>query len=181
MARTIASDFYQAFRFAVSISTPGDTIIEAQAGFQNVTTPEVSLEAAEYRDGQTVWTRKYPGVPTVADSTLQQGVAAVGTEVDNMASGSPFLSWILAAINGQQFRSDLYYWHIHIGDGFPPDTASPAASRLITLHEAFPMRVKPDGDFDSTSSEVSLAEMDVACERISVDTSTPGTAVTINP
>jgi len=173
MARTIASDFYQSFRYVVSISTPGQEYIEAQAGFQNITTPEVSIESAEYRDGQTIWTRKYPGVPTVSDSTLQQGVAAIGTDPGSVAHGSPFLDWILAAIEGRQFRSELNYWHVHIADGFPPTDAS--ASRVITLHEAFPMRVKPDGDFDSTSSEISLREMDVSCEKITVSVAVPGT------
>jgi len=172
MARAINTDFYQAFRFAVSLDDVAGQYLEAQAGFNNVTIPEISTEASEYRDGQTIWTKKYPGPPTVSDSTLQQGVAAIGAGV---AKGNPFFNWMMAAIEGRRYRSDITIWHIHLGDGFPPaDIVNPASSRAITLYECFPIRVKPDGDLDATSGEVSLREIDVACERIEVSSVEPG-------
>lgn len=173
MPRALNTDFYQSFRFAVSTDATVGALIEAQAGFNNVTTPELSAEAVEYRDGQTLYTRKQPGLPTVSDSTLQRGVAAIGAPA---ATPSPFLAWILAAIEGRAYRGELTYWHIHLGDGFPvADPANPVASRAITLHECFPIRVKADADFDATSAEVSITEMDVACEYITVAASPVGT------
>ncbi|NIN63243.1 MAG: hypothetical protein GTO63_00710, partial [Anaerolineae bacterium] len=58
---------------------------------------------------------------------------------------------------------------------------NPGASRCVVLYEAFPIRVKPDGDFDATSAEVSLREMDLACEYIGVDAVEPGPGQVANP
>jgi len=182
MARALNTDYYQAFRFAVSLESPGSNFIQAQAGFNNVTIPELSVEATEYRDGITVYTKKQPGLPTVSDSTWQQGVAATGNTAVGQAS--PFFNWMLAAINGEAYRANVTLWHIHLADGFPlPDNATPGSSRAIVLYEAFPIRVKPDGDFDATSAEVSMREIDVCCEYLGVAAVEPavGAVATVGP
>ena len=174
MARSITTDFYQSFRFAVSIGTPGSNYITtANAGFNNVTTPELSMESAEYREGTYIWTRKQAGVPTVSDATFQQGISSLGEG----GNGAPFMAWALAAINGAEYRTDITIYSIHRADmaavrgvydtsgKIVMDQLSP--SRGLTLHEAYPIRVKPQADFDATSSEISIREMDVACEYIS--------------
>jgi phage tail-like protein len=171
MGRPVASDFYQAFRYQVSVSSGNDGFLEPAAGFNNITTPELSVEAAEYRDGITTYTKKYPGVPTVSDATFQKGV--ISLHADNPGAGKPFLDWILAAINGNEYRLDLTIDHLHRAD------LVGAASRRLSLYECFPIRVKPDGDLDATSSEIGIREMDVSAERISYqsgDLVVPGTA-----
>jgi hypothetical protein len=178
MARALNTDYYQGFRFAVSLGTPASEFIEVAAGFNNITTPELSLEATEYRDGITIYTKKQVGLPTVADSTWQQGVAS--TASPGYGQASPFLNWLFAAINGAEYRTEVSYWHLHTKDREDFDPTSPSSSRLITLNEAFPIRVKPDGDFDATSAEISMREMDVACESISVAAAVPGVAALAN-
>jgi len=164
MARELVNDFYQAFRFAVVMGSPGDLYIEASAGFNNITVPEVSQEAAEYREGNRVWTVKQPGPPTVGNATFQQGVSNAN------GNGRPFYNWLLAAAGGWEFRSDIEIVHQHRARG-------DIDSRVITLGNAWPSRVKVDGDFDATSAEISLREMDVECEWVQVDAqaiTTPG-------
>ncbi len=172
MPRPIASDFYQAFRFAVSIGTPGsDYITTANAGFNNITTPELSMESAEYREGTYVWTRKQMGVPSVSDATFQQGISSLAEG----GNGAPFMAWALAAINGAEYRTDITIYNIHRADvagardtfDISGKVVGVVGSRALTLHEAYPIRVKPEADFDATSSEVAISEMDVACEYIS--------------
>jgi phage tail-like protein len=166
MPRSLADDFYQAYRFAVAVAPAADAfILEANAGFNNITIPEVSLEAAEYREGTYVYTRKQPGIPTYSDVTMQQGVSSIG----GGGAGTPFFDWILAAIEGREYRADLAVWHLHRADAIDA-----AASRIINLRQAWPMRVKPDGDLDATSSEISLRELDVAIESMDFDVVIPG-------
>lgn len=162
MPRAVNTDFYQAFRFAVALDQVAASYIEANAGFNNITVPEISEEAAEYREGTFTWTQKYPGVPTVSDATFQQGVSSVAAG----GNGRPFYNWILAAINGGEYRSTVTIYHRH-------RTQGDVDSREIILLEAFPIRVKPDGDFDATSSEVSIREMDVSCEEVQVNATAP--------
>jgi phage tail-like protein len=162
MPRAVNTDFYQAFRFAVALDQVAASYIETNAGFNNITIPEISEEAAEYREGSFTWTQKYPGVPTVSDATFQQGVSSVGAG----GNGRPFMNWIMAAINGGEYRSTVTIYHLH-------RTQGDVDSREIVLEEAFPMRVKPDGDLDATSSEVSIREMDVACESVQVNVKSP--------
>lgn len=174
MPRSIASDFYQSYRFAVSIGAPGSDYITTQnAGFNNITTPELSMESAEYREGTYVWTRKQAGVPSISDATFQQGISSLSEG----GNGAPFMAWALAAINGAEYRTDITIYNIHRADVAAVrgvyDTSDKittnqlSASRGLTLHEAYPIRVKPEADFDATSSEISIREMDVACEYIS--------------
>lgn len=159
MARELVNDYYQAFRFQVAFVTPAADYIEAVAGFNNITIPEVSTEAAEYREGNFTWTRKQPGLPTVSNATFQQGVSTVNAG----GNGRPFMNWILASIGGFEYRADIQIIHLHRAN-------NSGDSRVNTLGESFPSRVKPDGDLDATSSEISLREMDVECEWIKVDT-----------
>jgi phage tail-like protein len=162
MARAVNTDFYQAFRFGVSVTEGAVTYIEPNAGFNNITVPEVTMEAAEYREGSFTWTQKYAGVPTVSDATFQQGVSSVAAG----GNGAPFFDWALAAINGSEYRATVTIRHLH-------RTLGDTDSRQIILQEAFPIRVKPDGDLDATSSEVSIREMDVACESVDVQVKAP--------
>lgn len=158
MARALNTDFYQAYRYAVAVGDPASSYIEANAGFNNITIPELSIEASEYREGTYVFTRKQPGIPTVSDATFQKGVSNIAAG----GNGKPFFSWILAAINGAEYRSEISIFHLHRGESVEGD------SRQIILNECFPIRVKPDGDLDATSGEISIQEMDVAAESIDV-------------
>lgn len=179
MARAQVSDPLHGFRFharAGSIAgladidalqpggTPGPGVGDtAEAGFSAITTPEYTVEAVEYREGVKTYTEKYPGIPQTAELTFSRGVARNDTA---------FLAWILAAIEGREYRTDIVIFHAtRAGRTFPHDRASSFPnneSRRYFLFEAFPVRVKIAGDLDATGSDVSIAEMDVAYERFGV-------------
>lgn len=144
----------------------------AEAGFQSITAPELTQESAEYREGIRTYTQKFPGVPTVNDITLIRGCARFDTS---------FFAWILAAAEGDEYRGDLTIYHIQrpsrelsVTDSEVKMAASEIElddtnNKRYILRDAFPIRVKIAGDLDSSTSDVSLAEVDVAYERFDVE------------
>lgn len=175
MARSQATDFLQSFRFHVkSLNRAGDfpdplqfgsdAGINGEAGFQSVTLPELSTEAVEYREGTFKYTKKQPGVPTVSDVTMMRGVVKTDTD---------FYDWLIRGISGGEYRCDFSIKHFARED--LPDAPShleygdiPEASREYKCYNGVPIRVKPAGDLDATSSEISMAEVDVAIEYFEI-------------
>ncbi len=189
MARAAATDPLHSFRFHVKASTvlglggfrndplqpgvghaDGGVIGEQpEAGFQSATTPEFTVEVAEYREGVKTYTEKYAGIPTVNDVTLMRGVARQDTA---------FLDWVVAAIEGAEYRSDLQYFHAtREGRSAPSfnatDDFTPSNSKVYTLFNAIPIRVKVSADLDASTSDVALAEIDIAYERFTAVAPTP--------
>lgn len=140
----------------------GDT---AEAGFSGVTIPEMSAEAAEYREGIKTYTEKYPGIPTTGDATFSRGVGR---------NDSQFMAWALAAIEGREYRTDITIFHAtRAGRTFPHDPATSfpnTEAKRYFLFECFPIRVKIAGDLDASTSDVGIMEMDVAVERVGLIT-----------
>lgn len=179
MARAQATDPLHNFRFharagsvdglaAIDAMQPGgvpspgvgDT---AEAGFTAVTAPEYTVEAAEYREGIKTYTEKYPGIPTVNEATYSRGVSRNDTS---------FLAWVLAAIEGREYRTDITVFHAtRAGRTTPHDPATNfpnAETKRYIQFEAFPVRVKVAGDLDASTSDVGIAEMDVAFEHFGI-------------
>jgi phage tail-like protein len=135
----------------------------AQAGFQSVTLPEITVEASEYREGTFKWTQKYPGPPTVSDCTLMRGV----TKEDTL-----FHQWVMSSVDGAEYRCNVTIWHYQRAEMGMANQAEVADTvRRIVCHECVPIRSKPGADFDSMSGEVSLAEVDFAMEWFDIKTS----------
>lgn len=169
--RAAADDLMQGFRFHVTASnTIGDDPLaytrngqyegSAQAGFQSVTLPEVTIEATEYREGTFKWTQKYPGPPTVSDCTLMRGVTKGDTK---------FHHWVLGSVDGAEYRCDVTIWHYQrteMGMAHMAETSN--EMRHLVCHNCVPIRSKPGADFDSMSGEVSLAEVDFAMESFDI-------------
>jgi phage tail-like protein len=134
-----------------------------EAGFQAVTTPEFTVEMAEYREGTQTYTQKYPGIPSTNDLTMTRGAALNDTA---------FLRWVKAGIEGREYRTDLTIYHAPREDRTHPFNATTnftdALSRRYQVQEAVPMRVKPAADLDAGTSDVSLAEVDVAFENFEI-------------
>jgi phage tail-like protein len=134
------------------------------AGFQNVSMPDLSIEAAEYRDGLSIYTLKQPGFPTVGDCTLARGVTIRDTT---------FFEWALDTIAGRRYRCDVDLLHFkgenylgrELNSALPFDIDQ---ARVIRLINCFPTMCKPDADFDGTGSDISLMEMTLAVERIEI-------------
>jgi phage tail-like protein len=178
MARAQATDPLHNFRFHVRAtavdgigSDPlqpngepspgiGDT---AEAGFQAVSTPEYTVESAEYREGLKTYTEKYPGVPTTNDLSMTRGVSRKDTA---------FYNWVVATIEGREYRTDLTIFHALRGGRSSPFNAdadfTQANAKRYIVRNAWPTRVKIAGDMDASASDVSLAEVDVVFESFDV-------------
>lgn len=158
IARAQADDLIQSFRFQVR-EDDALGVIDSTAGFNNVTTPEVSLEIAEYREGNRIYTIKQTGVPTVEACTLQRGIAQKERN---------FADWILRkALGGLQYRTQLSI-EVYAQDQDAKTDKSPI--REITCKEALPTRVKLIGDLDATSSDINIQEVEAACEEVVLST-----------
>lgn len=181
MARAQATDYLHNMRFVVWTSAatgqPGDLSHEQgtfggsnvgpEAGFSACTIPEATVEAVEYKEGQFLYMRKYPGNVTFGDCTLSRGVAAID---------GGFWIWISTVINGtEEYRQDVTIAHFHRiaflpGRNDPPtDTiqgigAGSLGARNYKLYNAFPSRHKFSSDLDATDSAVSIMELDLAYE-----------------
>lgn len=181
MARAQATDFLQNMRFSVDVTgvggipflqRPGSTGLP-QSGFNTVALPEVTVEVAEYKEGTDIYTRFYPGNPTMNEIDLTRGVARLD---------SSFYDWVRVVIEGSgEYRADIDIKQHHRDTSlvrpFPTTGDAPNLTRINTdtpgriyhVKEAFPTRVKPAADMDSTSSEVSIAEVTVKFEYFEVE------------
>lgn len=184
MPRALATDFLHNFRFNARAKTSGMTeaenlfdrdnvlptgAVREEAGFNSITSPEMSTDAVEYREGMYNFTRKQTGIPTVSDVTFSRGV---------ILGDSSLYGWFRTHIDGGEYRADVQYWLYHrTAMAAPSSTASKfrgfSSSNTVTdatkalsvmLHEAAPIRFKPFGDMDATASDISLQEMDVTME-----------------
>lgn len=166
MARAYAQDFLHSMRFHANVIGVGGQprLNTPQAGFSACSTPEQTVEAVEYREGQYVYSRKYPGIASMSDITLSRGVAR--------KDGS-FYAWMVdCAQGGAEYRADIDIRHYHR----EAMTGSPTGidlnlnpARIYHVHEAFPIRHKAAADLDATASEISITELDVACEFFTVE------------
>jgi hypothetical protein len=187
MTRPMRSDYMQGFRYHVvarPVSGSDDPLqpnstdnvgqhgagAGAQAGFQSVTIPEISVEASEYREGIFKWTEKYPGVPTVSDISLIRGVVKEDTT---------FYDMVMKSIEGIEYRCEveIYQYHrLEVANGLA--STGSKGSRVIICENCFATRAKPNGDLDSTAGDVSLSEIDLCMESFKLSAaSDPGTAV----
>jgi phage tail-like protein len=187
VARSVASDFMQSMRFHVTsaIASGGAADLDmnssvqqgkAQAGFNNVTTPEATSESVEYREGTYIYARKFPGNPTVSDLTMQRGVTR---------GDSSFWKWLRVVIEGSgEYRADLQIAHYHrdraLTREYPAQGTVNLAginldnpARTYHVHEAFPTRHKVAGDLDSTASDISIMELDFSYEAFEIQEHAP--------
>lgn len=188
MARPLNTDYLHSMRFHVSIDDNQNSPVidlnpsgRPDAGFSNVTTPEATVEAVEYKEGTMVYTQKYPGNPTMSDITLSRGVAR---------QDSSFWGWLRVVLEGgplgsseAQYRADLTIKHYHRDNSLVRDqpttganenrtSIKPAditAARSYHVKQAFPIRHKVAGDLDATASEISIMELDLAYEYFEVE------------
>lgn len=140
-----------------------------QAGFSSCTLPTMNVEAVEYREGQFVYTRKYPGHVTYDNVTMMRGVAK---------KKSGLFEWInRVVVGGGEYRCAIGIRHFHrnnvlpitaggIGtaENLPVDSPATPAAKTYLLRNAFPARYKFGSDLDATSSDISIMELEVAYE-----------------
>ena len=90
MGRAQANDPFQGLPFRVQVATdaPNLAFLKTkfdEAGFTAVTTPEYTIDAIEYKEGNMTFTHKLPGNPTVAECTMSKGV---------MRGYTAFFDWV---------------------------------------------------------------------------------------
>lgn len=164
--RAMTSDPFNNARFFVTDSggfLKRDTIVEAVAGFNTCTMPEMSQAHVEYQEGIWTYKRKFPGDVTFNTVTLTKGV---------MLREYSFYKWMKAAAENRAYRTKLSIWQFHRDDikgakVFDFRNAKP--SRIIHLHQALPGRNKIGSDLDATSHEISIEEMDVEYEWFEIE------------
>lgn len=149
MARSINTDFLQLFKFRV---VEPSNFLNPVAGFASVTIPDFAQPDVTYREGLYVYTRKYPGIPEFPNVTLRRGVARAATD---------FYSWVLASVNGQEYRTTIEIQHFHRADNKQP------SARYI-LKEAFAVRMKPSDDLDANTPDIAMEELEIAFEEMEV-------------
>ena len=159
MARSVDTDYYHNLKFHMRVITAGiagASNLGAQGGFSALTMPEISQEVAEYKEGRMLYKRKQAGEVTFNDLTASQGVAKGNTD---------FYDWIQAGYLGKAYKVDLQIRHFHRDEvtGLN-DFTGVQPKRVINIYEAQASRVKLGGDMDATSSDISVAECDIAYE-----------------
>ena len=156
MAEVIATDkLYLNYPFKVKILKGDSTILEG--GFSSVNIPEITFESTEYRAGDGPLYRNRPlGLPTFNEVSLQRGRLAKPS--DGVGDIEKFVAMIENNIKYSGHRYTVQIEHYH------PE----GEETKITLHNAIITRIKPDGDLDSMSSDVSIAEIDITYEYFTI-------------
>lgn len=140
MARPVSTDPYQGFNFIIEFPNG-----EVAGGFSTATTPELTVETAEYKTGTMKMRQKYPGNLAVNDVTLTRGL---------MKNNSQLHDFVKKTQTGEEYRTDVMIIQNH-RDG---------TQKVYTLHEAFGMRAKLSADLDAMGNDVSVEELDIQYE-----------------
>lgn len=182
MARAAKDDFLQSFRFHVSATNTGggterfftnstpDEKGQPQAGFSAVSSPNASIDTAEYREGHYVYTKKQPGVPSFDDVTMSRGVTT---------ADSQFYFWFTVCAEGNgEYRNDIEIRQfarisaagedILVRNNQSIKTNVAQGFKLITLFDAYVSAFKPTADLDANATEISLSDLTVAYESFMV-------------
>lgn len=167
MARSQNTDYYHNLKYhmrCISSGIAGASNLGAQGGFSALTMPEISQEVAEYKEGRMLYKRKQTGEVTFNDITASQGVAQGNTD---------FYDWIQAGYLGGPYKADFQIRHFHRTEvtGLN-DFTGVNPKRVINIFEAQAIRVKLGGDMDATSSDISIAECDIAYESVELVSTT---------
>lgn len=138
-------DPYASYNFAVELD--GIT----RAGFRECSGLEVSQEAGTYREGtdRNLGMRKLPGLVTYGDITLSRG----------FTSDAKLWQWRQKAANGEVERHDI---SIVLLD----DTGN--AKIRWNLFACWPTKWTGP-TLDATADELAIESLELACERIEVD------------
>lgn len=185
MARTVATDYLHSMRFFVVVTGAGSTATNwlktgnadargiPEAGFMSCTTPSMTVEPVDYKEGTWIYQRRFPGNVTMADDiSMQRGVTR---------GDSSFWLWIRCVAEGSgEYRADLQINHMHreqaldrkVDDRLLVNTTTINAlspARVYHVYDAFPTSHKVAGDFDANTSDISLMEVTVSYERFEIE------------
>ena len=188
MARPVATDFLHNMRFHVNVTSLGlganapgylegatRNVSAKPAGFMSVSTPDVQVGVAMYKEGTMVYERKYPGEPSMGgDLTMDRGVAR---------GDSSFWHWIRTVIEGTgEYRMDLDIQHFHREQSLTrpvADLGNTANKTMLELakpartyhvKECFPTAHNlVTSTLAATDGEISIMSITVAYEHFEVE------------
>lgn len=193
MARTRFNDFLQNYSFHLidispSLSIPPFVFMNPLAGFSQITTPEVSVETEEIDEGNHYFKRHLISGGSTSSITLQRGASLMDADFWRWISATirGDKSTLLPPVLGGQRRNLLLIQYTgydvtgltggadelqavaSIAKGFLPEfgAVTRIPGRAWMLFECFPTRYKPASDFDATSSDVSIMELELAVDYI---------------
>ncbi len=177
MARPRLLDLMQSFPFWVFDVSGAQgnslfSIFDPTLGFSAVSAPEIIVETRDIQPGNWEYKRRIVKGAEVGSVTLSRGARFYDSD---------FYNWITNAILGKQaVRRNLVLVHFL---GFRAqsqatglDLSQPDAGiaqlglrtpgRAWVLYDCIPTRYRPGSDFDATSSDVSISELEVQPEHI---------------
>jgi phage tail-like protein len=157
-ARSQSTDFLSSHRFHVTDDGGVLTLNQPSAGFSQVSSPEMNVSAVEYQEGIELYRRKFAGEVSFPSITLSKGV----TKID-----SSFYKWLRATAENLNYRVNLTIKQFHRDDvagrlNYAGPDVKP--SKTYILYNCIPTRVKMATDFDATSAEISIEEIEVEME-----------------
>ena len=184
MARSAIHDYLQSFRFwafdVPKLSVP-PYMLNPMFAFSSITAPEITAEVEDVIEGNHKFPRKVLKHYSISTITFTRGVAWYMGD---------FYHWFVTAKDGgAELRRDIILLQAMDYQLLPLDMehgnyssidgrASPTMTipyehalfyvpaRAWYLSGCIPVRYKAASDFDATSSEVSIMELDVDCEDI---------------
>ena len=177
MARPRLLDLLQTFNFWVfDVTGPGGyallSVFDPALGFSAITAPEISVETKDIQPGNWEYKRRV---------VKKAEAGAVSFSRGTRFYDSDFYNWITGAIVGRQpIRRNLIVVHfmgfrpisqaMGKNQSFPTTAVVQAGVRTPArgwiLYECLPTRYKAGSDFDATSSDVSIQELEVQPEHI---------------
>ncbi len=166
MARLRIEDMLTSHSFWLTTVTPFPSYgFIPTLGFSSITAPRVSLEMEEIYDGNALFKKKVVSGNLTADNlTLTRGVKVYDSD---------FWFWIVNAARGMDSpRRDALLVHlaplVNISIPMPlkfgPHDLSYVPARFWLLQGCFPVSYKTGSDFDALTSNVSVAELELAVE-----------------
>jgi len=151
-------------------------------GFSSATSPEIEVEVQEINEGNAIFNKR-----TVAKNA---SVSNISLQRAATFHDDEFYRWVVAAVGGTSFlpgklgfgagspRRNLLLVHFFprppLGAGSAMVSLSPAPfdlvaripARVFLLQGCLPIRYKAGSDFDATSAEISIMELDIAVEGV---------------
>lgn len=192
MARLRIKDKLQNYQFhlldiSYSLSVP-PFVLNPLASFSAITTPEMTLETEEVAEGNSYFKRHVISGGSVSSITLQRGASFFDSEFWNWISACirgqvGQISWPVA-MSGKRRNLLLIQFTGYSARGFTAVSegmdalASMAAgflpnvggilripARAWILIDCLPTRYKPASDFDATSGDISIMELELQMDR----------------
>jgi len=180
MARSGVSDPLQNYSFALRelasppvgnnplLSAPvlGEDGSTSLIGFQSISMPDVTLELKEVNEGNWPHIHKVPMTRmTTGDVTLTKAL---------YPKNSDFNTWIFQSVWGRgSVRRSFVIVHLARYHGAQIGEDHFDSGRFIHIHNCLPVSWKPGSDLEANSSDVSLEELTIHVERISLERVSP--------